>query len=344
MKCIGLDIGGANLKVATNYGVAREIPFELWKRREELADTIAGQLREFPEQAAIALTMTGELADCYTTKAEGVEHIIQSVQAAAPTQEIYVWTTAGKFVSPAEAIKRPLETAAANWQAIATWAGRFAPSVNSVLLDVGSTTTDIIPLVNGRPCSRGLTDVTRLQAGELVYLGARRTPLCALAETVNYHEMPCPLAAEWFATTYDVALWLGVLPEAPESHQTANNGPATRAAAWDRLARQICCDREEFTPVDADLMARDLEESLFARWDQALSRVVTALPTAPECCLLSGSGNAWMERFLAGSRQWSEIPRMPLTTHFPANVVQCACAYAVAILCGELLMKQSAAH
>ena len=80
------------------------------------------------------------------------------------------------------AIQRdPALAAAANWLALATLVARLVPDDVGLLIDVGTTTTDLIPLDHGRAAARGRTDTERLQNGELVYAGVRRTPVCALA-------------------------------------------------------------------------------------------------------------------------------------------------------------------
>ena len=70
MTIIGLDIGGANLKGATPDGMAVSRPFDLWETPARLADELADLLGELPLGSAFAVAMTGELADCYETKAE----------------------------------------------------------------------------------------------------------------------------------------------------------------------------------------------------------------------------------------------------------------------------------
>src|SRR6202030_2937868 len=111
----------------------------------------------------------------------------------------------------------------------------FAPRGSGLLIDVGSTTTDVIPLSGGRAVPRGVTDAARLQTSELVYTGARRTPVCALV-----HE---GVAAELFATTLDVYLTLGAFAE-DSSTDTADGRPATRPRAHARLARMRGGDAE----------------------------------------------------------------------------------------------------
>ena len=79
---LGLDIGGANLKLATSTGIARIVPFALWKEPDKLSEKLAMMLAEFPDAEAIAVTMTGESCDCYETKREGVLEILKAVEKA----------------------------------------------------------------------------------------------------------------------------------------------------------------------------------------------------------------------------------------------------------------------
>src|SRR5207253_8159474 len=116
----------------------------------------------------LAVTMTGELCDCFDTKRGGVHAILDSLVRAEPETAIQIWSTLGRFVSVTEARVDPWRVAAANWHALATYAGRFAPQGAGLLIDIGSTTTDIIPLWQGRPVPHGCTDPQRLASGALV--------------------------------------------------------------------------------------------------------------------------------------------------------------------------------
>jgi probable H4MPT-linked C1 transfer pathway protein len=156
-----------------------------------------------------------------------VTHILSAAAEVFGTERLDVWTTAGRFVDAKTAREEWHQTASANWLALATFAGRYAPSGTALLMDVGTTTTDLIPLSAGN-LSTGRTDAARLVSGELLYRGWRRTPLCAI-----YHEG----AAEWFATMHDVCLVLHRTPDCPDDRDTADGQPATREAALRRLAR-----------------------------------------------------------------------------------------------------------
>ena len=189
-----------------------------------------------------------------------------------------MYLTNGEFCDVPDAIERPLFAAAANWHALATFTGRYAPQGPALLIDIGSTTTDIIPLVSGQPTAVGHTDPERLAAGELVYTGVQRSPVCALVSHLPWRGQRCPVAQELFATTLDAYLLLGDVPEEPENRQTADERPATRTAAHARLVRMICADREFFSESDAVAAAAEIREAQLKLLEKAVQRVVERLP------------------------------------------------------------------
>ena len=198
--------------------------------------------------------MTGELADCFATKTEGVEFIIAALQKAADGRHTRLYLTNGALVAPAIALRTPLLAAASNWHALARFAGSLTDGGPALLIDIGTTTCDLIPIVDGRPAAVGQTDTDRLQSGELVYTGVERSPLCAVVGRAPYRGAMCPLAQEFFATTWDVYLTLGALPEQPQCTHTANHRPATRAGARPPCPVD-CDDRDIFTAADAQALA-----------------------------------------------------------------------------------------
>jgi len=321
---LGLDIGGANLKAAHTSGAARLQPFDLWKEPERLPDALRSLLAELPSSDLLAVTMTGELCDCFASKREGVHAILNAVESSADSAPIRIWRNDGRFVDLEAARNTPLQVAAANWLALATFACRYAPTGAALLLDIGSTTSDIVPLLDGRPVPRGRTDPERLKCRELVYTGVRRTPVCALLQSDG--------AAEFFATMLDVYLILEKLPEDPADCRTADGRPATRADAHARLARMLC----------ADLATSSLEERLeLARtvlWRQlqllrtAATEVAATLPQLPQTAILAGSGE-FLGRQLMKLASTDSI--VSLAEKLGAATSQAACAHAVATLALE---------
>ena len=95
----------------------------------------------------VAVTMTGELADCFATKREGVAAIVAAAQQAAGGREVLIYLTDGTFVPPDEAVARAQEAAASNWHALASFAAELVEGEAGLLFDVGSTTCDVVPIV-----------------------------------------------------------------------------------------------------------------------------------------------------------------------------------------------------
>jgi probable H4MPT-linked C1 transfer pathway protein len=334
MHVIGLDIGGANLKVAHSSGAVLSRPFELWRDPTGLHGALRSLLLELPTADLLAVTMTGELCDCYESKRQGVNAILDAVEAVAAGTPIRVWQTTGQFVDVAKARANALQTAAANWLALATFAGRYAPAGPALLLDVGSTTTDIVPLQDGKPVPRGRTDRERLNEQELVYTGVRRTPLCTL-----YGDG----AAELFATTLDVYLLLGRIAEDPNDGRTADGRPATKNAAEARLARMLCADLETTTPEDRRSIAHVVLMRQTHRVHSGIKRVSEKLNPFPEVVILAGEGE-----FLATVALTDPIPPhkplpfkrvISLNRELGAAVSKAACAHALTVLASEQQTK-----
>ncbi len=99
-RFLGLDVGGANLKISDGESRAVSVAFPLWKSPECLAKTLYDMMKEFSPPDGFALTMTGELADCFQTKAEGVDFILAAVEQAGGSLPIAVWQTGAEFVPP----------------------------------------------------------------------------------------------------------------------------------------------------------------------------------------------------------------------------------------------------
>jgi probable H4MPT-linked C1 transfer pathway protein len=330
---LALDIGGANIKVADGASYVRSEPFALWKHPENLAGTLARVIADGPDRPRIVATMTGELADCYATKCEGVRAIVTALLEAASGRPTSVYRTDGKFIDADAALEDPLPCAASNWHALARWAGRFVPSGPAMLLDTGSTTCDAIPLMDGRVVAKGSTDTERLLAGELAYTGVTRTPVCAAVGALPYRGQMCPVAAEWFATTRDAYLWLDELPEMPECTETADGRPATKSAALDRLARCICADRETFTEEDAIAAAQAVTQAQGATIGIAMRRAAAVLGATPERVVISGQGEFLARRVVHQLRWPAEV--ISLSEQQGEKISAAGAAHAVAILAGE---------
>jgi probable H4MPT-linked C1 transfer pathway protein len=275
--------------------------------------------------------MTAELCDCYSTKAEGVNSVLDSVLEGLPDQPVFVWGIDERFHNVDEIRRSPALAAAANWLALAIAAARQVPQERGLLIDIGSTTTDLIPLHQGRVAAIGRSDTDRLHTGELVYAGVRRTPICALATELPFRGQSYGLAAELFATTLDVFLTRGDLASDPADLGTADGRPATIEAARDRLARMVCADREGFADEDAFSLVLAAEQCLVDRLCTAARRVCQATIGNPSAAIISGSGE-FLSRRVAQRAFGPDLPITSLTDAWGASASQAACAHALIML------------
>ena len=283
-----MDIGGANTKAAWLQGSALRTvsrPFEVWRDREALSRVLRELAAEVGPADAVAITMTAELSDAFRTKREGVAFVLDAAEDALGDPSVL--TVAGELVPVAEARARPWDVAAANWVATALAVADVHP--DALLIDVGSTTADIVPIVAGQVAATGRTDLERLLAGELVYTGVLRTNLAAIAPRVPVRGGWCPVSSESFAISGDIQLVLGRLTEEAYDCPTPDGRPATVAFARERIARLVCADAEQLDADEIDAIAAYLGAEQVRQIEAAARRVQRSLaPAAP--VVAAGSG------------------------------------------------------
>jgi (4-(4-[2-(gamma-L-glutamylamino)ethyl]phenoxymethyl)furan-2-yl)methanamine synthase len=273
---IGLDVGGANTKAVWRNGGERRAatrPFEVWRDREALGavlrEVVASVAREPAE--AVALTTTAELSDAFRTKREGVGFVLDAAEEALDVPLLLAFTTRGEVIPLAEARARAPEVAAANWLASALAVA--AVHRDALMIDVGSTTADVVPIAAGRVVAAARTDLDRLLAGELVYTGALRTNLAAIAARVPVRDGWCPVASELFAISADVHVILGHLAPCAYTCATPDGRPATVESARERVARLVCADVEELSGEEIDAIAAFLHTEQLRQIEAAARRV-----------------------------------------------------------------------
>jgi probable H4MPT-linked C1 transfer pathway protein len=293
MNVIGLDVGGANIKASwirfENGKPIRfrqvNLPFEIWKCKSRLRKAVLDLLRSFPKPDRVGVTMTGECSDAFRTKPEGVRFILRETVPLFLGKDIFVFTSDGAFRSVSEAVRHPLSVASANWRATGELVSRFTDEC--LCVDMGSTTTDVIPIKNGKVAALGRTDRIRLMAGELIYTGYLRTNAAHLVSSVPVFYPPrrggkipegipadwISTSAEWFCCMGDVHLILNHIRSRDYTSPTPDGRSKTRSEALRRLARLVCSDREEWTEAQLIRMAQYIYEEQKKRILAGLNRV-----------------------------------------------------------------------
>jgi probable H4MPT-linked C1 transfer pathway protein len=253
VNVIGWDIGGANTKtafVSTKNGVIEELKtaieyFPVWKDPENLSKVLLELKKRVSDSVkldCVGVTMTAELSDAYRTKREGVNHILECVAQVFPVTPIFVLDVEAALRSIEEARAEPLKVAAANWAATGWMVSQLIKTC--VVIDVGSTSTSIIPVIDGRISAAGKTDLEKLMNGELVYTGGLRTNVAAIMNSIPVRGGVARVSSELFAQSGDVHLLLGNITEEEYTVETADGRGKTRTEAMARLARVVCADIE----------------------------------------------------------------------------------------------------
>ncbi len=284
---VGWDIGGVNVKASWLVRERARIrqtrivsrPFEIWRGKELLPEVLTAALGEIAPDVpirAMAVTMSAELSDVFATKREGVLFVLGCVRDCFPDYEIYTLNLSGALIPLKKALSSPLEFAAANWVASARWLAGLHP--NCLLVDVGSTTTDILPVLDGRIMVGGKTDTDRLISGELVYTGALRTNLAAIVQSVPVRGRTCRVASEYFAVSGDVHLILGHLTPEDYTCTTPDNRPPSMDTARSRLARLVCSDGELLPASEIDALARFIHTRQVLQIRSGMEQVLSRLP------------------------------------------------------------------
>jgi probable H4MPT-linked C1 transfer pathway protein len=238
---IGWDIGGAHLKAARadNGRIvdAVQVASPLRLGLQRLAQSFAEAKTRMGAADWHVVTMTGELADTFSSRADGVMALAAAAAAELAPASVAIYAGRGGFVAAAEAGRHVADIASANWFATASVVGKAIDA--ALLIDMGSTTTDIVATVNGAVAARGYTDAERLAHGELVYTGLVRSFLMATADRAPFAGSWTGLIDENFATMADVHRILGSLPDEADLMATADGRAKTVAGSQARLARIV---------------------------------------------------------------------------------------------------------
>jgi probable H4MPT-linked C1 transfer pathway protein len=271
MIILGLDIGGANTKAAVlkfqdekikeSVGYIEYFPF--WEKKiPEIPEMLKRMVMNLKEQNSsllinldfIAVTITAELSDAFQTKREGLDTILNALETVFNRKKLRFISTSNKFINFTEAQNNYSSISASNWVSTALFLGRFDP--NCILIDAGSTTVDLIPVLNSLPVSCGKTDIERLMNHELIYTGGLRATIPSITHHVPYLGKSIRVSFEKFALIADVHRILGNISGEEYLNDTADNRSKSLDDCYARLSRIICMDLERISRDDLKKIAK----------------------------------------------------------------------------------------
>ena len=313
---VGWDVGGAHLKACLlRRGQVFDVvqhACPLWQGLEHLDRGVGQVLARWPAAALArhAVTMTGEMADCFANRREGVQGIAErlaqllvqlpalpSAQPRTTTLRLYAGREGWCGVDDAAAGWEHI--ASANWLATARHAAQHLG--DGVLVDIGSTTTDFIAFRAGRVLGSSRSDAQRLASGELVYHGVVRTPLCGVARRIRWRDTVFNVMNEFFATSADVYRLTGELNAAHDLHPSADGAAKDSPCTQQRLARMVGLDAHDGSDADWLTFAQAWRAEQVAELAGQLARVLAAHAVPANAPLISAGCGDFLVHTLAAA-------------------------------------------
>ena len=290
----GWDIGGAHLKVAS-VNKAGKVEFveqfasPLWQGIEKLEELLPKIIKQLPEGLHThAFTITAELVDVFNDREEGVNSLIDVCEKELGA-DIYFYAIDEGLLNLSNARKKTDKLASANWHASAAYVASLRDA--GLFVDIGSTTTDIIPFKENTLNNRGCDDQSRLRFDELVYTGVVRTSLMSLANKVPFNGEWQNIAAENFATTADIYRILAYLNEADDLMEAADGKKKDRDGSLRRLARMLGTDTNDSNEQQCwHKLAGYFEEAQLQLLTKAMLRVLSNSPDRNNKIIAAGTG------------------------------------------------------
>ncbi|MCJ2052782.1 hydantoinase/oxoprolinase family protein [Methylobacterium sp. J-070] len=286
-RTIGWDLGGVHVKAALvengRVAAAAQVPCPLWRGVTALDQALAAAPDWARGEALHAVTMTGELTDCFADRRAGVA-ALSGWAGAHLDGAVRIYAGRSGFVAPETAADVAADVASANWHATATLVGTHVP--DALLVDIGSTTADLIAIVRGRPSSLGYSDAERLESGELVYTGVVRTPVIALADHAPFAGRRTRLMTETFAHMADVYRILRLLPDGADQQASGDGKGKSAAESETRLARIVGRDHGEGTGHAWAALAEHFAEAQLRLLHDAAALLLTRPDLPPDAPLI----------------------------------------------------------
>ena len=272
---LGLDIGGANTKAVLLYINNEKLDesqsyieyFPFWEKtindiplmlKRIISNLVEENNFTIDQIDKISITITAELSDAFKTKKEGILTILAALSKVFDNKKMYFISNHGKFLKFNQAKNEYYNIAAANWVSTALFLGKYIP--RCILIDAGSTTIDIIPILNSLPVAQGKDDISRLLNHELIYTGGLRATIPSITHFVPYKNKKVRISFEKFALISDVHRILGNINEKEYINDTADNRSKSLEDCYARLSRIICMDLDTIGREELDVIAKYIYE------------------------------------------------------------------------------------
>jgi probable H4MPT-linked C1 transfer pathway protein len=352
LNILGLDIGGANTKAALiifrdleiidSFSYIEYFPFweqnlkDIPKMLQRVISKIEQNIHVKLENIQfIAITITAELSDAFQTKREGINIILNALETVFDRQKMHFINTSSEFIDFNQAKNNYISIAAANWVSTALFLGNYISKC--IIIDAGSTTIDIIPILNSKPNTKGKTDVERLTNHELIYTGGLRATIPSITHFVPYKADLVRISFEKFALISDVHRILGNISEKEYYNDTADNRSKALNDCYARLSRVLCMDIETISRKELDQIAHYIYmkqlEVIFFEIQQFMKLLTERLPEFEKNphFVITGLAAEFLIKQTLKKLGYNKISRYEDITNIPNHITSSAFAVAGAL-------------
>jgi len=294
MRIMGLDIGGANTDCCI-YNInddkcelikTNKEYLPMWNNKEELESCLE-RFKKYEKLDVVIVTTTAELSDGYKSKEEGIHDITKKVMNVFNEEDIFFVTFNG--LKDYEYVKEnPLDMAAANWIATSHLIANIKK--DCIFMDMGTTTTDIIPIKDSHEIAEGHSDLERLCSGELVYSGMLRTNIATIVNQIPVKNTFASVSSELFTITADLYRILNDITEEEYICDTPDNKAKDILSCKRRLSRLVCAQLDDFDDKEILEIAKYVKNEQVEQISKSLEKVV--IKTGIEDVIITNYANA----------------------------------------------------
>ena len=263
---LGWDIGGANTKVCVfdnNFKIIdlHTKNIKVWNNFSDMK-VFFKYISNIYDSFEIynLVTITAESCDNFKNRKHGMTEILSNCSNYIKGNILF-FTNIDKYVDFETAIKSPERLFSTNWILTSKFLNKKKDI--DLIIDIGSTTTDII--FKNMNIQDNINDHMRLSNKTLLYLGVIRTPLSMMADNINYNGQDISLVNEVFATTGDIFNINNDIDFSALDYLGSDNLQFTKKNSFIRLARIIGLDYTDYQEEHLNEVAKNFKKLFISK-------------------------------------------------------------------------------
>ena len=281
----GVDIGGFHVKITqltrTSNNIKINSAFIPFRQREELIEILTSLTTE-PGLAVVTQTICGSRRHFSSVK-EGTHNVIDMVGKICGEDKVRYPGLPCHLYTAEEAKKDYLKVAARNWVATSYLASPYLGLFeHGLVIDCGTTSTDIIPVIDSSPVTLGDNDqgYMRLRTNELLWSGLYFTLISQISNTVTLDGEEFRIKSSSRFLSFDIYVVLGLISAEDIAAKYYNWLQEMRLVSYDssidKMLDLICADRDVLGVHDAQKIAAFLAEKQVENTENSIKKVLSA--------------------------------------------------------------------